>query len=180
MTTMSNSSRGDAGTDADVVPSPADVRHWRATAYHRFRPDDTVELFSPNHLGIYALRSPLPPERTLGRLSCAVRFLEPVDYDFAGVVLGEPPTKDNLFGPSRRNGTLEATGLGLKAPHPMSPDAPIRIDVVRDAAGDYDLRVDGASVARWSRRVEVVGVFVAEAHALFEQIRVELLDKVDR
>lgn len=152
----------------------ASLGDWKPAGWHRLTGEGSVEMFMPNHLGPYILSTPIAEGRTLQSISCVVRFLTPEDYDFAGLTFNLPHKKDGLFGISRRNGTVEAKGLGLKEPLAVELGKSYQIEATRVTDDEFDLLVDGRSFAKWRQPIRNVGLVACEAHVRFDHVRLSV------
>lgn len=123
---------------------------------------------------------PVPAGQRLTRLEVRIRFLAREDYDFAGLAVAHPPSKDALIGVSLRNGRVEARAVALAEPCEVELGRPchlaLRLDTATagNASPEYEVVFDGRIVGRWTRPVTHFGVGACEAHAEISDILVEL------
>lgn len=161
------------------VDSSMDVAAWSPSSRYRILAPDSVEMFAPNHTGLFTLSQPMPAGRSLAGFSFTMQYLAHEDYDGAGLAINNPPHKNNLFGLSFRNQSFENKGMLLKEPFEVRLRMAYQF-LLRPAAGHteaapvFDLLINGRDVVRIARPLSHIGVFAWEAHVQFDDIRLLL------
>lgn len=155
-----------------------DISAWRPSSWYKIHSPHTVEMFGPNHTGMFTLSNPISSGNTLTEMSFTMQFITHEDYDFAGLAINNPPHKENFFGLSFRNQTFESKALALKDPFEVRLLHPyefiLRREDKSDPASAFNLTINGRQLARIQKPLTHLGIFVCEAHVRFDHMHVLL------